>query len=81
MPEHGGRILRLRPCVLELRDDRVASHMSGQFVLDRIHGWSRLDWRWVDSSIPDKAWARSEGRSGFRAVVRVLRKAGRIFCR
>ena len=35
--------------------------MTGEFVLDRIHGWLKLDWRWVDSSIPDKAWARPKG--------------------
>jgi len=31
---------------------------TGEFVLDRIHGWLKADWRWADSSIPDKAWSR-----------------------
>jgi len=31
---------------------------SGGFVLDRMHGWEKADWRWVEASIPVRAWER-----------------------
>lgn len=34
---------------------------TGEFVLDKIHGWLKADWRWADSSVPDKAWSRKNG--------------------
>jgi IrrE N-terminal-like domain len=32
--------------------------MSGEFVLDRMHGWAKADWRWAEVSIPARAWER-----------------------
>jgi hypothetical protein len=54
--------LRLRALRLWNCEMTVWHRMTtGEFILDRIHGWLKLDWRWVDSSIPDKAWARPNG--------------------
>lgn len=48
------RALRLWNCEMTVWHRLI----TGEFVLDRIHGWLKVDWRWADSSIPDKAWSR-----------------------
>lgn len=49
--------LRIRGLRLWNCEISVWHHMtSGSFVLDRIHGWVKADWRWVDASIPARAW-------------------------
>ncbi len=35
--------------------------MSGDFVLSRLYGWLKKDWRWLDDSIPNRAWSRKDG--------------------
>ncbi len=35
--------------------------LSGAFVVDRIHGWLKADWRWADDSIPNQAWSQKGG--------------------
>ncbi len=46
--------------------------ISGEFVVDRLHGSPKVDWRWVDGSIPSRLV--SEGQlSHFRALLRLLR--------
>jgi len=34
--------------------------MSGDFVVSRLYGWLKKDWRWLDDSIPDRAWSRQD---------------------
>jgi len=34
---------------------------AGEFVMDKVHGWLKADWCWVDSSIPAKAWSQEDG--------------------
>jgi hypothetical protein len=48
------RALRLWNCEMTVWHRMI----TGEYVLDRIHGWLKVDWRWADSSIPDKAWSR-----------------------
>jgi Zn-dependent peptidase ImmA (M78 family) len=35
---------------------------TGEFALDKVHGWLKVDWRWADSSIPGKAWSQENSR-------------------
>ena len=37
--------------------------MTGSFVVDKVHGWLRRDWRWVESSIPHRAWSEQRGNA------------------
>lgn len=37
--------------------------ITGDFVLDKVHGWLKADWRWADGSIPSEAWSRRNGSS------------------
>src|SRR5207247_129868 len=46
------RTLRLWSCELSVWHRMT----TGTFVLDRIHGWKRVDWNWADSSVPLRAW-------------------------
>ena len=46
------RDLRLWDCEMSVWHRMV----SGEFVVDRIHGWLKADWRWADSSVPARAW-------------------------
>lgn len=48
------RSLRLWNCEMTVWHRMI----TGEFVVDKIHGWLKADWRWVDSSIPSKAWSR-----------------------
>jgi hypothetical protein len=48
------RGLRLWNCEMTVWHRMV----SGDFVVDRLHGWLKADWRWVDGSIPSEAWSR-----------------------
>jgi len=35
--------------------------MSGEFVVSRLYGWLKADWRWVDDSVPNRAWSQKGG--------------------
>jgi len=47
------RALRLWDCELTVWHRMK----SGAFVVDRIHSWLKADWRWVNTSVPDRAWS------------------------
>ncbi len=31
---------------------------SGEFIVKKLYGWLKADWRWVDNSIPNRAWSQ-----------------------
>jgi hypothetical protein len=48
------RRLRLWNCEMTVWHRMI----TGEFVIDKVHGWLKADWRWADSSIPGMAWSR-----------------------
>jgi hypothetical protein len=54
---HEAMIVRLRDMGLWKCEYSLWHRMTtGEFAIDKLYGWPKLDWHWADVSLPQKAW-------------------------